>query len=180
VVSALSLGREAGYDRRTLRARPGIGATLVLTALTVTALTACGGAEGQRSAATSASTARDGSPAPTVGGETGERPPGGPAPPELRGTWFATYLGGPARLYIREDGYAISAGGSGQGDFVVDGPIIAFFNSNGSSCPPDPLDDVGRYRWKISNAKLRLRLVGKDPCGGRVSVLTSGPFERVG
>jgi hypothetical protein len=58
--------------------------------------------------------------------------------------------------------------------------VIAFFNSNGASCPPDPLDDVGRYRWEISDQKLRLKLLGKDPCSGRVSLLTGAPFERVG
>jgi hypothetical protein len=89
-------------------------------------------------------------------------------------------LGGPTRLYIREDGYAVSAGGSAQGDIVVDGDVIAFFNSNGASCPPDPLDDVGRYKWRIRGAELHLKLLGKDPCGGRVSVLTNGAFRRVG
>jgi len=153
---------------------------LVLTALTISALTACGGSDGQRSAESSPSTTRAGSAATTVAGETGQRPPGGPAPPELQGTWLTTYLGGPARLYIREDGYAVSAGGSAQGDIVVAGNVIAFFNSNGSSCPPAPLDDVGRYKWRISNAELRLKLLGKDPCGGRVSLLTNGAFRRVG
>ena len=93
---------------------------------------------------------------------------------------MTNYLGGPARLYIRKDGYAISAGGSAQGGIVVDGPVIAFFNSNGASCPPDPLDDVGRYKWGISDGKLSLNLLGDDPCGGRISVLTNGAFKRVG
>jgi hypothetical protein len=90
------------------------------------------------------------------------------------------YAGAPARLYIKEDGYAVSAGGSAQGSIVVDGDVIAFFDSNGASCPRDPLPDVGRYRWTISDRKLHLKLVGKDPCSGRVSLLTGGPFERVG
>jgi hypothetical protein len=93
---------------------------------------------------------------------------------------LSDYGGAPARLYIREDRYAVSAGGSAQGDIVVDGDVIAFFNSNGASCPPDPLEDVGRYRWTISDQKLRLKLLAKDPCSGRVAVLTSAPFERVG
>ena len=172
--------REANYDRRTLPARPITIAAFVLAALTVTAITACGGSDGQPSAETSASTAGGGSPATKVVGETAQRPPGGPAPPELQGTWLTTYLGGPARLYIREAGYTISVGEAHTGDLVVDGPVIAFFNSNGPSCPPGPVDDVGRYRWKLSDAKLRLKLLGKDPCGGRVPVLTNGAFERVG
>ena len=58
--------------------------------------------------------------------------------------------------------------------------MIAFFNANGASCPPDPIDDVGRYRWKISDGKLRLQLLGEKPRAGRISVMTNGRFERVG
>ena len=153
-------------------------AALVLAAWS--AFTACGGSNGLVSGETGASTTQEASSATTAAGETAQRPAGGPAPPELQGTWLSEYGGAPARLYIREDGYAVSAGGSAQGDIVVDGDVIAFFNSNGASCPPDPLDDVGRYRWTISHQKLRLKLLGKDPCSGRVPLLTGAPFERVG
>ena len=101
-------------------------------------------------------------------------------PEELQGTWLPDFGGGAARLYIRGDRYAVSAGGSAQGDVVVDGAVIAFFNANGASCPPDPIDDVGRYRWKISDGKLRLKLLGDDSCAARISVMTDEPFERVG
>ena len=153
-------------------------AALVLAAWS--AFTACGGSNGLVSGETGASTTQEASSATTTAGETAQRPAGGPAPPELQGTWLSEYGGAPARLYIREDRYAISAGGSAQGDIVVNGDVIAFFNSNGASCPPDPLKDVGRYRWTISHQKLRLKLLGKDPCSGRVPVLTNAPFERVG
>ena len=170
--------READYDRRTLPARLSVIATLVLTALTVTALTACGGADGQRSAATSASTARDGSPAPTVVGETGQQPHGGPAPPELQGTWLTKYLGTPARLYIRANGFAVSLGVAGSGQIVVRGDEIDFFGS--AHCGLSLPEGVGRYRWKISGDRLRLHAIGKDACGGRASILTHGAFKRVG
>jgi hypothetical protein len=155
-------------------------AALVLAALTVAAATACGGSDGEVSGETGASTTEEALPGTTVAEETGERPSGGPAPAELQGTWLTKYLGGPARLYIREDGYAVSAGDSAQGDIVVDGRVIAFFNSNSASCPPEPLNDIGRYQWTISDQKLRLKLLGKDPCGGRVSVLTNGPSNESG
>ena len=162
-----------------LRAWPIIGAFIV-AAWAVPAFTACGGSDGPLSAETGASTTRQASPATTVAGETARRPAGGPAPLELQGTWLSHYAGAPARLYIKEDGYAVSAGGSAQGSIVVDGDVIAFFDSNGASCPRDPLPDVGRYRWTISDRKLRLKLLGKDPCSGRVPLLTGAPFERVG
>jgi hypothetical protein len=86
---------------------------------------------------------------------------------------------GPLPLYLREDGYTISAGGSVQGDIVVDGDEIAFFNSNGPSCPPDP-PDVGRYRWRVTGEKLHLRAIGEDPFSGRTSVLANRTFVRAG
>jgi hypothetical protein len=128
-----------------------------------------------RSAAASAA-----SPTTTAAGEATERPPGGTPPDELQGTWLTDLGGGPARLYIRGDRYIVSAGGSAQGDVAVDGSVIAFFNANGASCPPDPADDVGRYRWKISDGKLRLKQLGDDPCAGRIAIMTNGPFERTG
>ena len=152
-------------------------AALVFAALAVTACPGCGGSDGAVSGGTGASTTQEGSPATTVAEETGERPDGGPAPRELQGTWLFRSDAGSTRLYLREDRYIVS---EVQGDIVVDGNEIAFFNSNGESCPPDPLDDAGHYRWTISNQKLRLKLLGKDPCSGRVAILTSGPFERVG
>ena len=120
------------------------------------------------------------SPTQTAANETTQRPPGDPPPAELQGTWLTDMGGAPGRLYIRGDRYAVSAGGSVQGDVVVDGNVIAFFDANGASCPPDPADDVGRYKRKISDGKLRMKLLGDDPCSGRVSIMANGPFERVG
>ena len=146
---------------------------LVLAALTVTASTACGGSDATVSGETGAAPSQEASPATTVAEETGERPSGDPAPAELQGTWLFRSDAGPTHLSLREDRYILA---DEQGDIVVDGDVIAFFNSNGVICPPD----IGRYRWAISDQKLRLKLLGKDPCGLRGSILTSGPFERVG
>lgn len=81
-------------------------------------------------------------------------------------------------MYITEGRYAVSAGGrSTQGGLVVDGDEIAFFNSN--VCPLELPEGVGRYRWRITDDKLRLKLLGKDPCSGRERWVNSA-FEREG
>jgi hypothetical protein len=87
---------------------------------------------------------------------------------------------GPDPVYVREDQYVISAGGSAQGDIGVDGDEVAFFNSNGASCPPDPLPDIGRYRWRVTGQKLHLRAIGEDPCSGRAAAVANTTLERVG
>jgi hypothetical protein len=137
-------------------------------------LVACSSSEGSASGSATASR----SAPSTVGGETA--PQGGPAPSELQGTWLFRSDAGPLRLYLREDGYTISEGGGVQGDIVVDGDEIAFFNSNGPSCPPDPLPDVGRYRWRVTGEKLHLRAIGEDACSGRASALANRTFVRAG
>jgi hypothetical protein len=147
--------------------------------LAIPALAACGGSNSQSSEPeTTGATSQNGPAATTVEEESAQGPQGGPAPPELQGTWLFRSDTGPLRLYLREDGYAISAGGSVQGDIVVDGDEIAFFNSNGPSCPPDPLPDVGCYRWRVTGEKLHLRAIGEDPCRGRTSALANRTFVR--
>jgi hypothetical protein len=147
---------------------------LVLAALTVTASTACGGSDGGVSGETGAAPSQQASPATTLAEETGERPSGGPAPAELQGSWLFRSDAGPVHLTLSDDRYILA---DEQGEIVVDGDVIAFFNSNGVICRPN---DIGRYRWAISDQELRLKLLGKDPCGLRVSILTSGPFKRAG
>jgi hypothetical protein len=134
-------------------------------------LVACSSSEGSASGSATAS----GSAPSTVGGETA--PQGGPAPSELQGNWLFRSEGGYLHLYLRENGYSIA---EVRGDIVVDGDEIAFFNSNGTSCPPDPRPDVGRYKWRVTGKKLHLRPVGKDPCGGRASGLANTTFVRAG
>lgn len=148
--------------------------------LAVMALAACGGSDSQPSeAAATGATSQTGPAATAVVEETAQPPPGGPAPPELQGTWlFRSESLGPVRLNITEDRYAVSAGGrSTQGDLVVDGDEIAFFNSN--VCPLELPEGIGRYRWSITDEKLRLKLLGKDPCSGRERWVNSA-FEREG
>lgn len=81
------------------------------------------------------------------------------------------------RLRLSEDRYTV-APTDVRGEIVVDGDEIAFFNSNGSSCPPDG-PDVGRYRWRVTGDKLQLRPIGEDACTGRDDFLANGSFERV-
>ena len=158
-----------------MRISPAIGM------LAITALAACGGCNSQSSEPeTTGATSQNGPATTTVEEESAQRPQGGPAPSELQGTWLFRSDAGPLRLYVREDGYTISAGDSVQGDIVVDGDEIAFFNSNGGSCPPDPLPDVGRYRWRVTGEKLHLRSIGEDACSGRASALANTTFVRAG
>jgi hypothetical protein len=82
-------------------------------------------------------------------------------------------------LHISEDRYAISAGGRyAQGDLVVDGDEIAFFNSN--ACPLELPDGVGSYGWRISGEKLHLSPIEEDSCPERTSIVADRPFERAG
>ena len=103
-------------------------------AIGVAVLPGCGGGESPTVAGPTTTGSAAGSaegPTTTTAGQATQRPPGGTPPEELQGTWLTDFGGGPARLYIRGDRYAVSAGGSAQGDVVVDGAVIAFFNANG-------------------------------------------------
>jgi hypothetical protein len=85
----------------------------------------------------------------------------------------------PVRLYLYEDRYAISAGGSAQGRIVVNGDEIAFFNSNAPSCPLRLPEGVGRYRWRLTGDKLHLTEIGNDPCV-RATHLAGATYLRSG
>ena len=135
-------------------------------------LAACSSSGGSGSASATAKSAPT-----TVGVDTGQRPQGGPAPPELQGHWLFRSSAGPLHLYLRENSYST---GDAHGNIVVDGDEVSFFNSNGASCPADPLPDAGRYKWRVSGEKLRLRAMGEDPCGGRADLLAHRTFVRAG
>ena len=149
----------------------------------MTALTACGGSDSQPTEAERTTVASQDSPAAsTVVGETAQRRAGGPPPPELQGTWLRkTERLGPIRLYIRENRYTISAGGSGQGAIVVDRDELVLFNSTAPSCRALKFPEgVGRYRWSIAAGKLHLSRIGRDPCGARADLLSNTTFQRIG
>lgn len=144
-------------------------------ALGITLTAACGGSNGQSSEAET-SRLRDRPPAATVVEESAPR--GGPVPPALRATWLFRSDTGPIRLQLSDDRYIISAGGSAQGDVVVRGNVISFYNSNAPSCPLRFPEGVGRYRLTVTSETLHLTPFGKDPCGGRAPALANVTFER--
>jgi hypothetical protein len=147
-----------------------------ISMLAVTAVTACGGSD-QSVQAGGASQTRASTTA--IATTTTATLPGGSVPQKLQGTWLLeSEYPVPVRLYLYEDRYAISAGGSAQGDIVVNGDELAFFNSNAPSCPLRLPEGVGRYRWRLTGDKLHLTEIGNDPCGGRSPVLTDATYVR--
>jgi hypothetical protein len=152
----------------------------VIVVLAAAGLTACGGSESPTSdAGTLGTTSPSQSTAPSAT-QTTETLPGGPAPAELQGMWLliSDTSEGPNRLYITERRYTVSAGASHQGDLVVNGNEIAFFNS--FACGFTLPEGVGRYRWRVEGKRLHLDPIGKEPCSGRATFLADATYERTG
>ena len=60
-----------------------------------------------------------------------------------------------------------------EGKYVVKDDRIEFNDQSGPiACAPD---QTGAYTWKLEAKKLTLTAV-KDPCGARMSALTSQPW----
>lgn len=82
-------------------------------------------------------------------------------------------------MVISERRAYVSRGGvAAQGDIVVNGDEIAFFNS--AVCGLMLPEGVGRYRWRVRDKMLHLKPIGKDPCGGRITVFADATYERIG
>jgi hypothetical protein len=137
--------------------------------LVATILAACGGS----SSATGTSTAA--APTTTQSGV----PAGGPAPPELQGTWKLV-ADGPDKglLFVISDQHYRVPTRLAHGDLAVDGGEIAFFNA--AICGLTLPDGVGRYRWKVDDRKLHFQVIGKEPCGGRSDILDDSTYTKVG
>jgi hypothetical protein len=81
------------------------------------------------------------------------------------------------RLTLRPGRYtnlATSTGVGASGRLSVSGNVLTF--SRETLCP----SAVGRYRWRLSDGRLRLELIGKDTCSGndRTVVFTSKPWTK--
>lgn len=143
---------------------------VVLIGLVVAALLAgCGGSSSALGTTTEppATTTQSGVPA------------GGPAPPELQGTWKLV-SDSPERgllFVISEQHYRVPTR-LAHGDLAVEGDEIAFFNA--AICGLTLPDGVGRYRWKVEGRKLDFQLIGKEPCGGRGDILDDSTYTKVG
>jgi hypothetical protein len=85
-----------------------------------------------------------------------------------RGVW---------RLTLRPGRYThipYSTGVPSSGRLSVSGDVLTL--SRETLCP----SAVGRYRWSLSDGRLRLRVIGKDTCSGndRTVMLTSKPWTK--
>jgi hypothetical protein len=146
----------------------------------VVVLSACGGSGSAQETAPNAASS-------SAGTTTGPgQPPGGPAPPELEGTWVLVSPpadpGEPeSQLELSGRHYDTSrraSGGLPNGQIAVDGNEIAFFNT--PQCELFLPEGVGHYRWKVSGERLHLDVIGKDPCTVRDSFLKHVIYERAG
>jgi hypothetical protein len=151
----------------------------VIGVLAATVLSACGGSESPETTAGAGPTTSENQTGSTTARQT---IPGDPAPTELQGTWRLVSGSeelGPTRLVIADRLSSASRGGAAaQSEIVVNGDEIVFFNS--SACGLMLPEGVGRYRWRVSGKMLHLEPIGKDPCGGRVTILADATYERIG
>ena len=150
---------------------------ILVGVLCAAGLTACDGSESTGTEAGPTSSASQ----PATSTDNPQKPPGDPAPAQLRGDWLSIETSGlpPVRLTIRESSYRASRVGEagGSGEIVVRGDEIDFFNS--ALCALYLPEGVGRYRWRIKGNKLQLHVIEKDPCGGRASGIDA-TFKRAG
>jgi hypothetical protein len=153
--------------------RPAIAVAGALLSL---ALTGCSGAPSGET--TSASTA-------AIPSTTSEAPAGQPAPAELQGTWKLIAIDGKPYeaqfiIAISDRKYAVRSTDV-NGDLVVNGSEIAFFNENlcirGTSGAGSR---VGRYAWTLKGRTLHFDLVGSEPCGDRTGIFEDATYKRLG
>ena len=137
--------------------------------LLATMLGACGGGPSTSGETTA--------PAPTT--TRSGVPPGGPAPPELQGTWkLVSHTAEKGLLFvISEEHYRVPTRFA-HGDLAVEENEIAFFNA--AICGLTLPDGVGHYRWAVKGESLRFEPIGEDPCGGRGDILANQTYKRVG
>jgi hypothetical protein len=144
--------------------------------LAVVVLSACGGSG---SAQETASVTGDNSAGTSA---VPQRPPGGPAPEELEGTWVQVSPKGEgpvATLELTGQSYHVSAAASAglpNGAMAVNGNEIAFFST--ATCELFLPEGVGHYRWKVSGDKLHLDAIGKDPCSVRDPFFEHAVYKR--
>jgi hypothetical protein len=136
--------------------------------LVATILAACGGSSSATGTGTAAAPTRPQSSVPA----------GGPAPPELQGTWKLV-SDGPDKglLFVISDQHYRVPTRLAHGDLAVDGDEIAFFNA--AICGLTLPDGVGRYRWRVEEEKLHFQVIGKEPCGGRKDILADSTYRKI-
>ncbi len=127
--------------------------------LAVLIVSGCGGASPPATSADTATAATaTGSTAPSPSAATEPWPSGGPVPTELSGVWRLGTSAGTMRL--SGNTYAF---GQSNGNVVVNGNEIAFFN--GTGCGISLPGGVGRYSWTLRGADVSFVALSPDPCG---------------
>jgi hypothetical protein len=95
-------------------------------------------------------------------------PSGGPAPPELAGTWTEVVPADVHKATVYLDGTDYRVNGA-EGSIAVNGTEIDFFDG--------PCDGLGRYQWSIKAGVLHFTSLASDPCG-RVADLDGRSYTR--
>jgi hypothetical protein len=103
---------------------------------------------------------------------------GGPAPPELQGTWKLSGSPEKGLLFVISERHYRVPTHLAHGDLAVEGDKIAFFNA--AICGLTLPEGVGRYRWAVKRNSLRFEPLGEEPCGGRGDILANATYERIG
>ena len=128
--------------------------------LAVMIVGACGGTgtPGTSPVTTSEAAATATTPMPSPSASAEPWPSGGPVPTELSGVWRLGTSAGTMRL--SGNTYAF---GQSNGNVVVNGSEILFFN--GSGCPMPLPGGIGRYSWNLSGREVTFAALSPDPCG---------------
>ena len=115
----------------------------------------CGGAGG--SASSPAITPAAPTSASTSSPAAEPWPRGDPVPPELAGNWRLAHGAGSLRL--SGNTYAF---GQSNGNVVVNGNEILFFNGSGCGMPLP--SGIGWYSWTLSDREVHFVALARDPC----------------
>jgi hypothetical protein len=109
------------------------------------------------------------------------RPPGGPAPAQLIGTWTRV-ISNPddsAVVTLTPNGFrVVDTLGGGNGEIVVNGNEIDFFNV--PQCGLVFPKGVGRYQWRVQGTKLHFAPLNSDPCPVRHGHFANQDFTTTG
>jgi hypothetical protein len=145
-------------------------------------LVACGDITNPSSSATAPPTATTtaAAPAPLTATTTSPLPPsGGPAPEQLIGTWtrVVSTADEAAAVTFSTNGFRVRDKlGGGNGDIVVNGNEIDFFNV--PQCGLVLPEGVGRYQWTLRSATLHFAPLNNDPCPVRHDHFADQDFTR--
>jgi hypothetical protein len=148
-------------------------------------LAACGSSANPTSSATApaAATAAATTTAATSNATAtaASRPPGGPAPAQLIGTWTRV-ISNPddaaVATFTANSFRVVDTLAGGNGEIVVNGNEIDFFNVR--QCGLVFPKGVGRYQWRLQGAKLHFAPLNSDPCPVRHWHFANQDFTRTG